>query len=55
MELICPIGGPGTPPWHAAVHLGLTGFVVVIGAAILVVSVVAYRRSNPSSHGADST
>jgi hypothetical protein len=51
MEFICPIGGPGTPAWHAAVHLGLTGFVVVAGAAFLVLAVVAYRRGDPSRHG----
>ena len=53
MEFICPIGGPGTPPWHAVVHLGLTGFVVVLGAAFLVLAIVAYRRIDRLSHGAD--
>jgi hypothetical protein len=53
MEFICPIGGPGTPPWHAVAHLGLTGFVVVVGAAFLVLALVAYRRGDPSSLGAD--
>jgi hypothetical protein len=55
MEFICPIGGPGTPPWHAVVHLGLPGIVVVVGAAFLMLAFVAYRRGDSSSHGADAT
>ena len=55
MDFFCPIGGPGTPPWHAAVHLGLTGFVVLAGAAFLVLAVVAYRLGDSSSKGADAT
>ena len=53
MEFICPIGGPGTPPWHAVVHLGLTGFVVAIGAAFLLLAFAAYRRDNPSRQGVE--
>lgn len=55
MEFICPIGGPGTPPWHAVVHLGLTGLVVACAAAFLLLAVVAYRKAEPSSVGADAT
>jgi hypothetical protein len=47
MEFICPIGGPGTPPWHAVVHLGLTGFVVVFGAAFLMLAFLAYSPGRP--------
>ena len=48
MEFICPIGGPGTPPWHAVVHLGLTGFIIASGAVFIVLAAIAYHRGDPS-------
>src|SRR4051812_32139598 len=49
-EFVCPIGGAGAglPPWHAAVHLGLTGIVVTAGAILLVAGIIQFRASAPS-------
>jgi hypothetical protein len=46
---LCPIPGadPATVAWHAALMLGLAGFVVVGGALFLLLAVIAYRRPVP--------
>src|SRR3954452_4342771 len=48
-EFVCPIGGAGAglPPWHAAVHLGLTAIVVTAGAILLVAGIIEFRASAP--------
>jgi hypothetical protein len=42
---LCPIPGsdPATAAWHAALMLGLAGFVVIGGAIFLILAVLAYR------------
>jgi len=50
IEFVCTIPGAdaATSAWHAAVHLGLTAFVLVAGSVFLVLGFVSYRRSAPA-------
>jgi hypothetical protein len=49
IEFVCTIPGAdaSTAAWHAAVHLGLTGFVTSAGSIFLALGIRAYRRSAP--------
>jgi len=53
MAFICPIltsGGPGAP-LHAAIHLGLTAFIVVAGTVSLGCGIAAFRRTGRGGSG----
>jgi hypothetical protein len=45
MTFLCSVPGADPPTFiaHAAIHLGLTGFVVAAGAWFLTKAVIAYR------------
>src|SRR5437868_2377852 len=50
MAFICPIlasGGPAAP-LHAAVHLGLTAFIVAAGTVSLGFGIAVFRRTAPA-------
>ena len=47
MTFICPVVADAAAGHHV-VHLGMTGFIVVVGSAMLVHGIVVFRRTAPA-------